>query len=415
MVLAGPAAGSSPLPSSEVPRFALLAALLAALALAGCSLKASDNGSSSGAVPGAAPTGAKSTDSKATEQLGFPVSATRNTTRVSGSDPVADAAGVASALFPASDASTRPPAVVLADKGDWQGIIAAGALTAAPVRAPILLTDGDSIPAVTAQTLDRLQPKGITVPAKGQALLVGDKTPPPSKLKSTVIKGSDPYTRAANVDHFSSVARGKPSPDVVIASGEQPEYAMPAAAWAARSGDAVLFTQKNSVPAPTRKALAQHEKPNIFVLGPPSVISDAVLKQLGALGSVKRISTASSAVDSAIAFAKYKSGAFGWGAVVPGQNLTVANQSRPGDAAAGAGLGANGVFAPLLLTDDAAQLPRSLEGYMLDIQPGFERNNPSQGVYNHVWILGGDDALSPAAQGRIDADAALVPVDQSAK
>jgi hypothetical protein len=34
-------------------------------------------------------------------------------------------------------------------------------------------------------------------------------------------------------------------------------------------------------------------------------------------------------------------------------------------------------------------------------------------VYNHVWILGGADALSPASQDRVDAAAALVPVDQA--
>jgi hypothetical protein len=391
-----------------VPRIALCAALLAALALAGCSLKASD-GSGSG-VPGAAPvSGAKPNDANAAQQLGFPVSATRNTTRVSGSDPVADAAGVASALFPAGDPSSRPPAVVLADKGDWQGVIAAGALSAPPLRAPVLLTEGESMPTVTSQTLDRLKPKGITVPSPTQAILVGDKTAPPSKLKSTVIKGSDPYAVSAEVDHYASVARGKPSPDVVVASGEKPEFAMPAAAWAARSGDAVLFTKRDSIPAPTRKALAQHQKPRIFVLGPSSVISNSVVKQLGRLGKTRRIGAAG-AVDNAIAFARFKSSGFGWGAVVPGQNLTVASQTRPADAAASAGLGANGVFAPLLLTDKAAPLPRSLESYLLDIQPGFEGNDPSQGVYNHVWILGGGDAIAPDAQARIDAATALVPV-----
>ena len=30
------------------------------------------------------------------------------------------------------------------------------------------------------------------------------------------------------------------------------------------------------------------------------------------------------------------------------------------------------MFAPLLLTDDADTLPRALEGYLLDVQPGFE-------------------------------------------
>ncbi len=393
-----------------MPRIALCAALLAALALAGCSLKA-DDGSSN--VPGAAPvSGAKPNDANAAQQLGFPVSATRNTTRVSGSDAIADAAGIASALFPAGDASTRPPAVVLTDKDDWQGAIAAGALGAAPIRAPILLTDGDSIPAVTSQTLDRLKPKGITVPSPAQAILVGDKTPPPAHLKSTVIKGSDPYQVTANVDHFASVVRGKPSPDVIVTTGEKPEFAMPAAAWAARSGDAVLFVQRDSIPAPTKTALTQHQKPRIFVLGPASAVSANVLKQLGRFGKVRRIA-ANNAVDNAIAFARFKTSGFGWGAVVPGQNLSVANQSRPGDAAAAAGLGANGVFAPLLLTDKPTPLPRALEGYLLDIQPGFEGNDPSQGVYNHVWILGGGDAIAPDAQARIDAATALVPVSNS--
>jgi hypothetical protein len=67
-----------------------------------------------------------------------------------------------------------------------------------------------------------------------------------------------------------------------------------------------------------------------------------------------------------------------------------------------------------LLTNDSQSLPRSLEGYFLDVQPGFENGDPSQGVFNHVWILGGTDALSQDAQGRIDQVTALIPVDQSA-
>ena len=45
---------------------------------------------------------------------------------------------------------------------------------------------------------------------------------------------------------------------------------------------------------------------------------------------------------------------------------------------------------------------QSLEGYLLDIQPGFENGDPSQGVFNHVWILGPESALSREAQGRVD-------------
>jgi putative cell wall-binding protein len=195
-----------------------------------------------------------------------------------------------------------------------------------------------------------------------------------------------------------------------VASADDAAYSMPAAAWAARSGDPVLFTKKDALPPATAAALKQHQKPHIYLLGPPSAVSVTVGKQLAKLGTVTRIQ-GKTPVDNAIAFARFKKGQFGWGATVPGQNLTIANTSRPSDAAAAAGLAANGIFAPLLLTDSAT-LPRTLESYLLDIQPGFANGDPSQGVYNHVWILGGADALSAASQDRVDAASALVPVDK---
>ena len=396
-----------------MPRFLSLAAVIAAvLALSGCSLKQNSDEESTGAPATPPVTGAKSTDKKAAEQLGFPITATRNTTRVSGSDPAADAAGVASAVFPSSSLETRPPAVVLVDKDDWQGSVAAAALVANPLRAPILLTDGDSLPSVTSDTLDRLKPKGAQLASGAQAILVGEKPGPPKGLKAARIRGADPYAVAVAIDKFSSVASGKPAGDVLVVSAEKPEYAIPAAAWSARSGDPVLFTKRDSVPAATLAALKQHQRPHIYVLGPETVVSTNAEKELAKLGKVKRIQAANP-VDNAIAFARFKEGAFGWGAVVPGQNLTIANTSRPSDAAAAAGLATNGIFAPLLLTDKA-ELPRSLEAYLLDIQPGFQDNDPSKGVYNHVWILGGANALSAASQDRVDAAAALVPVDQPA-
>jgi len=392
-----------------VPRIALFAAALVVLVVSGCSVKQPSSGSS-GAPAGSPPsTGAKSSDKNAAGQLGFPITATRNTTRVAGGDPVADAAGVASALFPAGDAASRPPAVSIVDKGDWQGAIAASALVGPPIRAPILLSDGDTLPAVTSATLNRLKPKGSSLATGTQVILVGDKPSPPSGMKSTVIRsGGDVYSEAVAVDRFAAVAKGRPSSNVVVTTGEQAAYAMPAAAWAARSGDAVLFVKKDTLPDITRKALVDHQKPHIWVLGPESVISAKVFKQLGALGTTTRIAGADP-VSTAIEFARFKGG---WGARIPGQNLTIANASRPGDAAAAAGLGANGIYAPLLLTDDASQLPRALEGYLLDIEPGFQNSNPSTGVFNHIWILGPTNAVSQAEQSRIDTDAALIPAQR---
>ena len=96
---------------------------------------------------------------------------------------------------------------------------------------------------------------------------------------------------------------------------------------------------------------------------------------------------------------------------MPGYNFAIANTSRPLDAAAAASLATSGVFAPLLLTDDAADLPRPLESYLLSVQPGYE-DDPGQAVYNRAWILGDDDAISVEEQARIDAITELIPVQR---
>ena len=55
---------------------------------------------------------------------------------------------------------------------------------------------------------------------------------------------------------------------MVLYSADQGEFAMPAAAWAARSGDAVLPVTKNTIPAPIVKALREHESPTCSCSGP---------------------------------------------------------------------------------------------------------------------------------------------------
>jgi hypothetical protein len=190
---------------------------------------------------------------------------------------------------------------------------------------------------------------------------------------------------------------------------------MPAAAWAARSGDAVLPVRRNAIPPPIVKALREHERPNVFVLGPESVISKQVLDQLEEqklARAVNRIEGANG-VENAIAFARYEKGDFGWGVVVPGYNFAIASTTRPADAAAAAALGTRGVFAPLLLSDDAAALPPKLEEYLLSVQPGYE-DNPGQAVYNRAWIIGDDAAISVRQQAQVDQVTELVPVQTNA-
>ena len=357
----------------------------------------------------------KATDEQAAEKLGFPSSATRNTIRVGGSDTVADAAGVAGALYPATGDSDRPTAIVLVDQGDWATAISASVLVGRPIGAPILLTDGGDLPAVTKDVLDRLKPKGSDLSKDAQVIRVGPDVARPSGYKTALIEGKDEFERAAAVDRFFSAARGRPSNDVVLFSADDAEFAMPAAAWAARSGDAALPVHKDAIPPPILKTIRQHSRPNVFVLGPERVISKDLMAELkkGKLArSVKRIE-GPNAVENAIAFARYEKGDFGWGVVVPGYNFTVASTTRPSDAAAAAALATRGVFAPLVLSDDPETLPPKLEEYFLSVQPGYEED-PSQAVYNRAWVLGDDKAISVRQQAQLDQLTELIPVQTNA-
>src|SRR5687768_16344054 len=134
-------------------RFA--AALLVAGLLGGCSL--GDDETSSPQL------GVEAQDEQGVERLGFPSTATRNTVRVGGADAAADAAGVAGAVYPATGESDRPRAVALVDGNDWVSGIAASVLAGRPIGAPLLLSDGSELPAVSKDMLDRLKPKGSSL------------------------------------------------------------------------------------------------------------------------------------------------------------------------------------------------------------------------------------------------------------
>jgi hypothetical protein len=359
--------------------------------------------------------GVKAEDEQGAEKLGFPSTATRNTVRVGGNDATADAAGVASALYPATGDSDRPTAVVLVDQNDWVSGIAAAVLSGRPIGAPILLTDGSNLPPVTQDVLDHLKPKGSDLSKDAQVIRIGAGTARPEGYKTALIEGDTPFQAAAAIDRFFSALRAKPSNDVVLYSAERGEYAMPAAAWAARSGDAVLPVSRGKIAPPIVKALREHERPNVYVLGPESVIDQRVLDQLKKqklARSVNRIE-GPNPVENAIAFARYEKGDFGWGVIVPGYNFSIASTTRPSDAAAAAPLGTRGVFAPLVLSDDAVNLPPKLEEYLLSVQPGYE-DNPGQAVYNRAWIIGDDKAISVPQQAQIDQLTELVPVQTNA-
>ncbi len=227
-------------------------------------------------------------------------------------------------------------------------------------------------------------------------------------------QGSDPYTLAAAIDHFYSAASGSASLDVVIASATDPAYAMPAAGWAAESGDPVLFVNQSSVPAATRQALLAHQRPHIYVLGPPSVIarrqsSRSWANTARSSGSAqptrpptrsrspstatRRAPTASRAPTCPAASAgRCEVRATGMCCSTPASRSTPPRRRR---------CRAAPTSGPSCWSTTPATLPTAVLNYFLDYAtPGYTQEGPTAAVYNHGWVIGDQSAISLPVAGR---------------
>ncbi len=342
------------------------------------------------------------------EQLGYPAFATNNTTRVGGSDPAANAAGVALAVYPSTTPSQRPAAVSLVGEDDWAGAIAAAVLMAPPVRAPILISSSDGLPDPTSEALDALDPQGASATGGASAFAIGDVATPDGG-KVTHVKAAAPATTAAAIAKLRDRLFGSAPKAVIVAPADRPDFAMPAAAWAARSGDPVLYATGGKLPKPTLAALKRHTGVPVYVLGPSSAISSATVGEIAKIDHrVHRVS-GEDPVANAISFARYVNSGFGWNVNDPGHGFVLARSDSPIDAAAAAPLSASGTWGPLLLTDGAATLPKALREYFLDLKPGYT-TNPTRAFYNHVWVIGDQEAIDVNQQAEVNELAELAKI-----
>ena len=154
----GRATGTDPRPPGTlppVPRSRPLLAVLLALALlvAAC-------GGSSESDPRGPEVGVKGEETEAAQDLGFPAFATKNTTRVGGGDPVANAAAVARAVYPgrrAGHAARRRSRSSTAS--DWRaGVAAAVARRRSRSARRSCSAEDDELPAGDAGRARRARP-----------------------------------------------------------------------------------------------------------------------------------------------------------------------------------------------------------------------------------------------------------------
>jgi hypothetical protein len=332
--------------------------------------------------------------------------ATKNTVRLGGADPAADAAAVARVVYPGLTSASRPQAAVLVDERDWPASLAAASLAAAPLGAPLLYSDGGTLAAVSRQALEAIHPRGAVAAGGAQVIRIGTSAVVPDGDRTLTVPGGEAAVVAAAIERLVRATSGSPPRQVIVTAADgPPALAMPAAGLAAESGAPILFVTAAGVPTATAAVLANLHRPTIYLVG-PTAVSARALAALARLGTVRPIAGEAPAerdspVANAIAVSRFADGPFGWGVHEAGHGLVFATVSRPLDAPAAAPLSAHGDYAPLLLLEIPSSIPPALARYLSDIQPGYSATAPPvRGFYNHGWLIG--SSISAIAQAEID-------------
>ena len=367
------------------------------MSASGCGKSAVTNGGSSGqaaTTPG---------------EHGAAALATKNTTRLGGSEQAGDAAAVALAVYPGLTAATRPQAVVLVNESNWAAALSASTLAGWPLHAPLLYTNSHGVPSASTSALAAMRPTGAMSVEGAQAIVLGNAAAP-AGYENRALRTSEPAALAVSIEQLaSSLRKRNPSRVIVTALDAPPAMTMPAAGLAAESGTSILLVQRDRIPQATIAELKRLGRPSIYIVGPTTVVSEQVQRELKALGPATRIDGGGDPAGNSVAVARYSDGSFGWGAVEPGHGIVFANAGRPLDGPAAAPLAASGDYAPLLVLESADALPASVTTYLSDLQPGTPPTGPVHGVYNHGWLIGDESAISATTQARIDAILEISP------
>lgn len=371
----------------------LLVALLAGALLAGCgktSVVVIHSGNLNPVAP-VAPAGAAG-------------QVTKNTTRLGGTTPIADAAAVAGATHPGMVASQRPPAALLISSSNLPLALAASVLAGPPLHAPILYGKSSSLPLETEAALAAIRPTGAAALEDTQLIEAGGAATPRG-LRARSLPGRSDEEVAAQIVPLLERLRGRPASALLIVNVEEaPAFALPAAGLAAAFSAPILFARREAIPPATRALLATMKKaPTLYLIGPGKVLGEGLARSLSRYGRVRRIAGETPA-EEAIAVARFSEGSFGFGVQEPGHGLIFVNAGRPLDAPAAAALSASGDFGPILLLEGQGALPAPLSGYLEDIRGAYSAQVPPvRSLYNHGWIIGGAGSISVIVQDEIDA------------
>jgi hypothetical protein len=326
-----------------------------------------------------------------------------NVARIGGKSPADVASSALLAVYP--DAAHQPGGLVLTPQNDWRQAVVAAQFAAGPLAGAIIPTAGAFLPPGPSDLVTRLNPSGFPRAQGLQSLILGKPgNDVLSALQSrglhlTVLNAPSAEELTLKTIPFRGGWAHSYSDEVVVVSSEARDYALPAAAWSAYSGDTVAFVTHDSVPDATRRVLVQREKlrlqkPTIYVIGPPAVISDAVVGQLSQYGPVKRVAGDSPAA-TAVALARYKDRktGFGWGLRRGPASVAVLDRRDWANVFGAFALAGAGPQTPLLLIDGADSLPSAVVRYLDELRNA----SGNQGL-----VLGDRSSVGPGVLQRLD-------------
>lgn len=322
----------------------------------------------------------------------------KNATRVGGVDDRATELGALETAYPGTRPENRAGMLVVVPS-DWRIALAATPLIVRPINAALLVSDGSE---ATASRVTALRAAGVADPSTLSISAGAIGTGPEAIVSAAELTDG--------VDSLVTSTTGHQIADVMVVAADAPAaWALPAAAYAARTGTSIAFVTATTIPQATARMLERrHHAASIYVIGPRSVISDHTEQALRSYGRVTRIS-GRTPERNAISFAEYEDAEtdFGWGHTGRGprafanMNSILVSSDRWQDAIAAAHLArSTGKSGPLILTH-GSHLTAAVESYLWRLRPAYA-NTPAEGPYSNVWVVGSFARIPYIAQARAD-------------
>ncbi|WP_366922311.1 DUF4396 domain-containing protein [Metallumcola ferriviriculae] len=302
---------------------------------------------------------------------------TGNTTRVWGADWPEQQRNIFNMLT-----WQEPQKLLLLPADDWRPAVQLSHLMAPPLKAlPVLMTDkaaadAGALPVYLEQLgLARDDIAAVVLPVKWSQYAAAIKE---SLAVDVHIAKDQP-----------------PGRNTLVVPGDDPAWAIPALTWSALTGDRVVAAAEGD-----ETTTLPDGSNNIYLLGNKNLLMDK--------GSQKkaRLVGGNNPVEAAVAFAEYyqRDTDFGWwnSRETPegGRTYFLVDEKNWRGALTIASLAPRGRFGPMLLTK-GTRLPPKVESYYWRTKPEWFVT-PTEGPYNHTFVVGDLKKIPFAAQARAD-------------